>query len=116
MAEIKRIQTNKRMTQIVIHNGTVYLSGQLGTPGTSIERQMHDTLARIDELLGTAGTDRAHLLQAEIWLSSMDDFEIINSIWDEWVPEGHAPARLCGGVSLATPEYRVEITVIAALP
>ena len=116
MAEIKRLETNKRMSQAVIHNGTVYLAGQVGTAGASVEQQTRDTLAKIEEKLAVAGTDKTRLLQAIIWLKSMDDFEKMNAVWDAWVPEGHAPARACGSADLATPDYLVEITVIAALP
>ena len=116
MPEIKRMNTAKRMSQVVVHNGTVYLAGQVGTPGASVEQQTRDILAKIDQLLESAGTDKTRLLQAIIWLKSMDDFAEMNAVWDAWVPEGHAPARACGSADLATPEYTVEITVIAALP
>ena len=116
MPEIKRMNTAKRMSQVVVHNGTVYLAGQVGTPGASVEQQTRDILAKIDQLLDAAGTDKRHILQAIIWLKSMDDFAEMNAVWDAWVPEGHAPARACGSADLATPEYTVEITVIAAQP
>ena len=116
MPEIKRMNTAKRMSQVVVHDGTVYLAGQVGTPGASVEQQTRDILAKIDQLLDAAGTDKRHILQAVIWLESMDDFAEMNAVWDAWVPEGHAPARACGSADLATPEYTVEITVIAAQP
>ena len=116
MAEIKRVNTARRMSQVVVHNGTVYLAGQVGTAGASVEQQTRDILAKIDQLLDAAGTDKTRLLQAIIWLKSMDDFAEMNAVWDAWVPEGHAPARACGSADLATPEFRVEITVLAALP
>jgi enamine deaminase RidA (YjgF/YER057c/UK114 family) len=116
MPEIKRMNTARRMSQAVVHNGTVYLAGQVGTPGASVEQQTRDILAKIEQLLDAAGTDKRHILQAVIWLKSMDDFAEMNAVWDAWVPEGHAPARACGSADLATPEYTVEITVIAAQP
>src|SRR5690625_2774966 len=116
MDDIKRLQMNERMSQAVIHNGTVYLAGQLGTAGASVEQQTQDILANIDELLAAAGTDKTRILQAVIWLASMEDFDRMNSIWDAWVPQGHTPARLCGSADLAPPDYTVEIAVIAALP
>lgn len=44
----------------------------------------------------------------------MADFAAMNAVWDAWVPEGNAPARACGESKLATPEYLVEVLVIAA--
>ncbi len=111
---ITRQQTNKRMSQIVIHNGTIYLAGQVGTPGESVAQQTQSILDKIDAHLAAAGSDREHILQAIIWLADMKDFEEMNAVWDAWVPEGHAPARACGESKLARPDFTVEITVTAA--
>jgi enamine deaminase RidA (YjgF/YER057c/UK114 family) len=45
----------------------------------------------------------------------MADFAEMNSVWDEWVGGRDAPARATGEAKLATPAYRVEIIVVAAL-
>jgi enamine deaminase RidA (YjgF/YER057c/UK114 family) len=116
MAETRRMQTGKRMSQAVIHNGLVYLAGQVGTGGGSTEQQTRDVLAKIDDLLHGAGTDKSRVLQAQIWLKSMDDFPVMNEVWDSWVPEGHAPTRACVEANLARPDLTVEIMVVAALP
>ncbi len=114
MSDITRMDVSTRMSQIVIHNETVYLAGQVGTPGASVTEQTNDILGKIDALLAKAGSDKSKLLQAVIWLASMDDFAEMNAVWDTWVAPGSPPARACGESALATPEYRVEITVIAA--
>lgn len=116
MVDINRHQTGQRMSQAVVHNGLVYLAGQVGAAGGSTEQQTRDVLAKIDSLLDGAGTDKSHILQAQIWLKSMGDFAVMNSVWDAWVPQGQAPARACVEAALATPEYTVEIMVVAALP
>ena len=114
MSEIKRHDTSARMSQIVIHNGTVWLAGQVGTAGTSVTQQTEEILAKIDALLEKAGTDKTRLLQAVIWLKSMDDFAEMNAVWDEWVADGAAPARAAGEARLALPDLRVEVIVVAA--
>jgi enamine deaminase RidA (YjgF/YER057c/UK114 family) len=38
----------------------------------------------------------------------------MNAVWDGWVSPGNAPARATVEASLATPDYRVEIMVVAA--
>jgi len=40
----------------------------------------------------------------------------MNSVWNAWVPEGHAPARACVEAHMARSALLVEICVIAALP
>ena len=67
--DIQRLKPGRRMSQAVIHNGTVYLAGQIGAPGEDIAAQVRAILATIDDLLAQAGTDRSRLLQATIWLS-----------------------------------------------
>ncbi len=111
---IERLHTSNRMSKIVKHNGTVYLCGQVGA-GDTVTQQTQDCLSRIDKLLAEAGSDKAHILQAIVWLSDMKDFAEMNAVWDAWVPEGHAPARACGEAKLARDELKVEIIITAAL-
>lgn len=111
---IKRLHTSNRMSKIVKHNGTVYLCGQVGA-GDTVTQQTQDCLSRIDKLLAEAGSDKAHILQAIVWLSDMKDFAEMNAVWDAWVPEGHAPARACGEAKLARDVLKVEIIITAAL-
>ncbi len=115
MSDIKRIETGPRMSQAVVHGGVVYLAGQVGTAGASITQQTQDILAKVDRLLAEVGSDKTKILQTTIWMSSMDDFAEMNAVWDNWVPQGHTPARAAGESKLATPDYNVEILCIAAV-
>ncbi|MCA0278117.1 MAG: RidA family protein [Proteobacteria bacterium] len=112
---VRRIDVGPRMSQIVIHNSTVYLAGQVGAPGESVAAQTKAILAEIDALLAKAGTDKTKILQAIIWLDDMSTFAEMNSVWDGWVPQGNTPARATGEAKLAGPEYKVEIIVTAAV-
>ncbi|MBT4568354.1 MAG: RidA family protein [Marinovum sp.] len=114
MTKITRIATGQRMSQAVIHGQTIYLAGQVGTPGTSVTAQTQEILEKIESLLEQAGSDKTQILSATIWMASMDSFAEMNAVWDAWVPEGHAPARATGESALATPEHLVEILIIAA--
>ncbi|MHA7774120.1 RidA family protein [Roseibium sp. M-1] len=115
MSDIKRLEAGPRMSQAVIHGGLVYLAGQVGNPGDTVTEQTKTVLARIDGLLAQAGSDKSRILQATIWLDDMKDFADMNAVWDAWVAPGQTPARATGESKLATPEYKVEIIVIAAL-
>ncbi len=117
MSDITRLETGPRMSQAVIHNGVVYLAGQVGTPGGSVTEQTQAILASIDRLLVEAGTDKTRLLTAQIWLSDIGaGFADMNAAWEAWAAKGHTPARWTGEAKLATPDYKVEIIVTAALP
>ncbi|MDO5758851.1 MAG: RidA family protein [Rhodobacterales bacterium] len=114
MIDITRSDTGPRMSQMVRHNGTIYLAGQVGNPGDSVTEQTRTCLANIDRLLAEAGSDKTRILQTTIWMADMKDFAEMNAVWDTWVPQGHSPARASGESKLATPEYLVEFIVIAA--
>lgn len=114
MTEIRRIEPGSRMSQAVVHGNLVWLAGQVGAPGRSVTEQTQEILLRIEELLAEAGTDKSRLLQATIWLASMDDFAEMNAVWDAWIDPQNPPTRACGESRLATPDYRVEIIVVAA--
>ena len=111
---ITRIGVGTRMSQAVVHNGTVYLAGQVGE-GATVAEQTRDCLAQVDALLAQAGSSKEAILSTTIWLADMADFADMNSVWDEWVPAGHTPARATGEAKLAAPKYKVEIIVVAAV-
>jgi enamine deaminase RidA (YjgF/YER057c/UK114 family) len=105
------------MSQVVVHNHTVYLAGQVasGAPGGSMKEQTADILARIDALLAEAKSDKSRLLSATIWLTDLAAFTDMNDVWDAWVGPGAAPARATvESAQLASPEFAIEIAVIAA--
>jgi len=112
---IERIDTGSRMSQAVLHENTVYLAGQVAADfAADITTQTQQVLAKIDDLLGRAGTDKSNLLSATIWLTDMADFSAMNGVWDAWVSAGNCPARACVEAKLAHPDIAVEIAVIAA--
>ena len=112
---IKRIQPDARMSQAVVHNGVVYLAGQVGEPHESVADQTRTCLAEIEALLAEVGSDKSKILMATIWLADMADFETMNGVWDAWVDTANPPARATGEAKLAAADYRVEIIVTAAV-
>lgn len=113
---IKRLKPGKRLSQATIHGGVVYLAGQVADDTSlNVEGQAKEVLAKIDALLAEAGTDKTSILTATVWLPDMADFAAFNSIWDAWVPKDAAPARAAVEAKLATPAYKVEVAVIAAI-
>ncbi|HYI68192.1 MAG TPA: RidA family protein [Skermanella sp.] len=112
---IQRVYPGPRMSEMVIHNETVYLAGQIADDGsTDVESQTRDVLRQIDALLAEAGTDKSKLLTATIYLADIATFAAMNKAWDAWVDPANAPARATVEARLAAPEYLVEIQVVAA--
>ena len=113
---LQRFHVGKRLSDMVIHNGTVYLAGQVAEDTSQdVTGQTRQVLAAIERLLEEAGSDKAKLLSAQIFLPSMADFAAMNAVWEAWVPQGHTPARATVEAKLANPDYKVEIQAIAAL-
>ena len=103
------------MSRIVIHQGTIYLCGQVCADATQdLSEQTRTMLEKVDKLLEQAGSDREQMLSATVYIRDMKDFAAMNAVWDAWVPEGHAPARACVEARMARPELLVEVSVIAA--
>lgn len=113
---IQRIDAGARMSEASIHQGVVYLAGQVPeTADADIETQTREVLEAIDALLAQAGTDRTKILRAQIYLADIADFDGMNRAWDAWVVPGQAPSRATVEARLAQPDWKVEIVVTAAL-
>lgn len=115
MTIITRYGIGPRMSEAVSYNGILWVAGQVGNPGESVTQQTATCLAEVDRILAAAGSDKTRILSVQIWLADIASFAAVNAVWDSWVPQGHTPARATGEAKLATPEYKVEIIVTAAL-
>ncbi len=110
---ITRIEPGPRMSEAVIHNGTLYLAGQV-SKGATVTEQTKGVLAEIDKVLAKCGSDKSKILSATIWLSDISTFAEMNAVWDAWVDPKNPPARATSEGKLATPDYQVEIIIVAA--
>ena len=115
MAQIERMHGTGRMSRIVIHGDTVYLCGQVGTAGDSVADQTRQILEKIEGLLDEAGSDKTKILQAIIWLASMDDFAEMNEAYATRFA-APPPARTTVGVAALPMNAQVEIELVAKKP
>jgi enamine deaminase RidA (YjgF/YER057c/UK114 family) len=113
---VQRFDTGARLSEMVVHNGTAYLAGQVAEDGSQDMRgQTQQVLAAIDALLARAGSDKSKLLMAQIFITDLAEFPAMNEVWEAWLPKGAAPARATVQAKLARPEWKVEIVVTAAV-
>lgn len=112
--EIKRFETNERMSRAVVHNNTLYLCGQVHAEG-DIKEQTVGVLAKIEDLLNKYGSDKKHMLSVTIYIKDMKDFADMNFVWDSWIEKGFAPARACVEAKMARECLLVEMSVVAAI-
>jgi enamine deaminase RidA (YjgF/YER057c/UK114 family) len=113
---VQRFDTGPRLSEMTVHNGTAYLAGQVPTDASAdIAGQTRQVLAQIDALLERAGSDKSKILMAQIFIVDLADFPGMNAVWEQWLPQGHAPARATVQAKLARPEWKLEIVVTAAV-
>ena len=113
---IKRFDAGPRLARMVIHGPTIYLAGLTADDTTAdVAGQTRQILAKIDGYLAKAGSSKSKLLAAQIWLSDIDTFDQMNSVWDKWVDPQNTPARATVESRLAGEQYKVEIMATAAL-
>jgi enamine deaminase RidA (YjgF/YER057c/UK114 family) len=68
------------MSQAVVHNGIVYLAGMTDRVGPDdVASQTKNILAKVDQYLAKAGTDKSKLLTSSIWLKDIGrDYTAMN--------------------------------------
>jgi len=116
MNPIQRFEVGPRMSEMAVHNGTVYLAGQVaGDASQDIRGQTRQVLAAIDVLLARAGSDKAKILRAQIYLADLADFAAMNAVWEAWVVPGQTPPRATVQAALARPQWKIEVVVTAAV-
>jgi len=115
MASITRFHVGPRLSETAVHNGTIYLAGQVpDDPTQDIRGQTAQVLGMVDRLLAEAGSDKSRILMAQIFLTDISEIGVMNEVWDAWIPAGHTPPRATVQAQLANAAYKIEIVVTAA--
>lgn len=124
---IQTIKTNRagrpagHYSQAVIHNGFIYVSGQLGiAPGQedykpgSVADQSRQCLMNIAAILEAAGSDLSRLLKVSVFISDLNHWEAVDNAFSEILGE-HKPARSVVPCKNLYFGFSVEMEAIAAL-
>ena len=115
MAAITRFHVGARLSETAVHNGTVYLAGQVPDDNNAdIRGQTAQVLAMVDRLLAEAGSDKSRILMTQIFLADIGDITAMNEVWDAWIPAGQTPPRATVQAALAHQGWKIEIVVTAA--
>lgn len=116
MPNITRFHPASRYSEASVHNGTVYLAGQVADDASQdIAGQTTQVLAAVDRLLAQAGSDKSRILMTQIFLVDLADYDAMNAVWDAWVSPQSPPCRATVQARLARPAWRIEIVVTAAV-
>jgi 2-iminobutanoate/2-iminopropanoate deaminase len=124
--EIKSIHTPAapspagHYSQAVVHNGLVYVAGQLAIdPKTgekilsSIEAQTEQALQNISEILKAANSGLDRALKMTVYISDISLWSAVNSVYAR-IMGSHRPARAVIPVRELHYGFQIEIECIAA--
>ena len=70
-------------------------------------------LGWFEALYAEAGSDKWHLLSAQIWLKDIGAWDAMNRAWVAWIDRTNPPARATVQAKLAGDDYLVEIMATA---
>jgi enamine deaminase RidA (YjgF/YER057c/UK114 family) len=93
MTAITRVGTTQRWSDVVIHNGTLYVVEVPVSEEADIHQQTREVLTSLQRLLETNGSGVDKILMANIYLKDIADITAFNEQWDTWIPAGTAPVR-----------------------
>ncbi|MCP5081040.1 MAG: RidA family protein [Alphaproteobacteria bacterium] len=94
-------------------DGIVYAVATDPVCASGIAAQTRNTLQELDRVLAEAGSGKAGLLQATVYLSDITYKPEMDMVWNAWVgAEENWPQRACVGVDLEA-GYLIEVVVTA---
>ncbi len=105
-------------SQAIKVDGMVYTSGQISlTPnGELIDGDIHDqtrqVLTNLKNVLEAAGSSLNQVIKTTIYLTDMDDFISVNTVYAEFFTT-HLPARSTVAVKTLPKNVKVEIEAVA---
>jgi 2-iminobutanoate/2-iminopropanoate deaminase len=108
--------------QAIVHDGLVYVSGQLPVdPATgekrlaSIEEQAEQALKNVAAILQAAGSDLNHVLKTTVYVSDIGLWGRVNAVYAAFFGD-HRPARAVVPTRELHYGFQVEIEAVAAIP
>lgn len=107
-------------SQAILFGNTLYTSGQIAiNPETghlndhTIEDETHQVMKNLKAVLEAADMTFGHVVKTTIFLSDMEDFARVNTIYGSYIDEKTAPARETVQVSVLPKNVNVEISMVA---
>jgi 2-iminobutanoate/2-iminopropanoate deaminase len=107
-------------SQAILSGDTLYVSGQVAlNPENgelmmdSIESQTHQVMKNLSAVLQAAEMSFENVVKATIFITDMNNFSRINTVYGSYFPSDYSPARETVQVSALPRNVDVEISVIA---
>jgi len=113
---IQRINPGPRWSDVTLYNGIAHFVEVAEDAGEDMAGQVRQLFAQAEGTLASIGSDKSRILSASIYVTDFANLDVLNALWEAWLPEGCAPSRACLKVELANPAYLVEIAFVSAGP
>ena len=108
-------------SQAMVHNGLVYIAGQLAIDAAtgerrlgSIEEQTVQALKNVVAIAEAAGSDLNHILKTTVYITDIDLWGQVNEAYAKFFGD-HRPARAVIPVKDLHYGFLIEIEAIAAV-
>ncbi|KAL4862514.1 hypothetical protein BDV12DRAFT_190362 [Aspergillus spectabilis] len=108
-------------SQAIVANGMVYCSGSVALDpktgtliGGDIKAHTHQCIKNLSNVLQAAGSDISKVVKVNVFLSNMDNFAKMNSVYTQYWGD-IKPARTCVAVKTLPLDTDVEIECVAIL-
>ena len=112
---IDRFHGTPLLHAAVHHGDTVYLCGATAEDrSVGMGAQTTQVLEKVAKWLKHFGSDRAHMLNAMIYITDMNQIEEMNDAWATWFDGKDQPTRAAIGVADLGPDVLIELVVTAA--
>lgn len=97
-------------------SGQIPLVPETGEMPTCVKEQAKQSLANVKAIITSAGYQVNNIVKTTIFLADMNDFAVVNAVYEAFFIENNAgfPARSCVQVARIPKDAKVEIEVIAA--
>lgn len=96
----ERLIQTSTLHRIVKHNGIAYIGGIVADDESlDMDGQTRQVLATLDAYLKEAGSKRANILSATMFITDMKVKPQMDAVWKEWFAPEDLPARATIGVA-----------------
>ena len=121
------ICTNKAPDPVGPYNQAIkagnflYCSGQIAINPKSntidclgdIEKETIQVIENLNEVLKAANADLSNVIKTTIFLTDLNNFKVVNSIYEKYFNGRNSPARACVEVSSLPKDVLIEIDCVA---
>lgn len=104
--------------KLVFTSGQIPVNPHNGDIPNEVAKQARLSLDNVKAIVEAAGLEVKNIIKTTVFLSDMNDFNVINKVYQEFFDEHKAsyPTRSCVQVARLPKDVKIEIEAIAATP